>query len=110
MLVDGEELHRTKVLRWPRRWREDIRRRPVDQLWPGLSIAAEAVVVEISLNFGNAVARGVDPSQAGGVVAVPKLEMLVGLGTTGAGRETLGLRVAVSVEGLAIDVLVPVDV
>jgi hypothetical protein len=109
MLVDGEELHLTKVLCWPRRWREDIRRRPVDQFWPGLSVTAEAVVVEISLEFGNAMTRGVDPSQAGSVIAVPELEMLVGLGTTGAGRETLGLRVAVLVEGITIDVLVPVD-
>ena len=109
MLVDGEELHHTKVLRWPRRWREDIRRRPVDQLWPGLSIAAEAVVVEMSLEFGNAVDRGVDRSQAGSVVAVPKVEISVGVGTTRAGRETHGLCVAVSIEGVTVDVLVPVD-
>ena len=50
----------------------------VDQLWPGLSIAAEAVVVEISLEFGNAVDRGVERSQAGSVVAVPKVEIPVG--------------------------------
>jgi hypothetical protein len=43
------------------------------------------VVVEISLEFGNTMARGVDPSQARGVVAVPKLEMLGGLRTTRAG-------------------------
>lgn len=91
-------------------WREGIGRRPVDQLWPGLSVAAKAVEVEISLELRNAVARGVDRSQAGGVVAVPKLEMLEGLGTTvGVGRETLRMCVAVSVEGLAINILVPVD-
>ena len=57
-----------------------------------LSIAAEAVVVVISLEFGNTVARRVDRSKAGGVVIVPTLEMLVGLGTTG---------------GLTLDVPVP---
>jgi hypothetical protein len=67
------------------------------------------VVIEIGLEFGNAMARGVDRNQARGVVAIPKPEMLVRPGTTRARRETLGLRVAVSVEGLAKDILVPVD-
>jgi hypothetical protein len=66
------------------------------------------VVVEIGLEFVDTVFGGVDCSQAGGVVAVPKLEMLGGLGTTGAGRETLGLHVTVSVKCIAIDVSVPV--
>ena len=34
VLVDGEKLHHTKVLRWPRGWREDICGRPVDELGP----------------------------------------------------------------------------
>jgi hypothetical protein len=52
-------------------------------------------------------ARGVDRNQARGVIAIPNPEMLVRPGTTRARRETLGLRVAVSVEGLAKDITGP---
>lgn len=67
------------------------------------------MVVEIGFELGDAMARGVHRGQAGGVVAVPQLKMLVGRGTACAGRVTLGLRVAVPIEGFTEDALVPVD-
>ncbi len=105
--MDGEELHHTKVLRRPGRGREDILRRPVNQLWSGLSGAAEAMIIKMGPELGDAVGRGVDPSQAGGVVVLPELETLVKLRGTGIRRETPRLSVTVSVESLAVDVPVP---
>ncbi len=74
VLVDGEKLHHTNILRWPRGWREDIRGRPVDQLGAKMSLSADAEIVEVRLELGDAVASGVDGNQAGSIVI--ELEML----------------------------------
>jgi len=86
MLMDSEELPLTNFLEWPRWWQEDICRCPVDQLWPRLCTATKTGVVEIRLQFGNAMARGVGPSE--GVGVVPRIIMIVELGATRAAYET----------------------
>ena len=84
VLVDGEKLHHTKVLHWPRGWREDICGRPVDELGAKLSLAADTIIVEVGLELGDTMGSGVDGNEAGRIVVVPEPEMLGGT-ATGAG-------------------------
>jgi hypothetical protein len=67
------------------------------------------MVVEISLEFRNAMTGRIDGSSTRRVVAVPQPEIFVVAGITRARREILGLRVADFVEGVTKDMPVPVD-
>ena len=107
MEVDVENLHDANILRWPRRWREDILGRPVDELGGPPPIAAEAVVIEMSFELRDDIAGGLHGSLAGGVV-VPELETR-GLRSTRTRCETFVLRITRPVEGFGVDVRVPVN-
>jgi hypothetical protein len=62
-----------------------------------VSVAAESEVIKVLLELGDFV-RGLDGSHTGGVA---------GAGA-GAGRTTLGLRIALFVEGLRMNIVIPI--
>ena len=108
VIVDREKLQNAKVVLWPGRRREDIRRRPVDELRARSSVAAETKVIKEPLELWDFV-YGLVGSVPGGI------DVLEDLGTLGCGevaglrtgRETLVLLIAFVVEGLGMDMAVP---
>jgi hypothetical protein len=51
VIVDREKLHNAKVVLWPGRRREDIRRRPVDEFRARSSVAAETKEIKKPLEL-----------------------------------------------------------
>ena len=67
--------------------------------------------VNIGLELGDTVFRGVDRSHTGSIIALPELDTLVGRRTTGAGdgRGTLRLHSTLSIVSFTVSVTVSVD-
>jgi hypothetical protein len=72
LLVDREKLHTTNILSWPRRLLEDVLGGSEDQLRTSAFETPEAEVVEVGLDDGDVVGRGLDGGNARGVeVGIP---------------------------------------
>jgi len=72
LLVDREKLHTTNILSCPRRLLEDVLRGSEDQLRTPAFETPKAEVVEVGLDDGDVVGRGLDGGKTRGVeVGIP---------------------------------------
>ena len=92
---------------WPSKRRKVIRRRPEDELGAKVSVAAESEVIKVLLELGDFV-RGLDRSHARGIIVLLEPDTLDGVVGPKAGRTTLGLRIALFVEALGMNTVIPI--